>query len=722
MEKTKTLLQVAMISKKGLLMALLLLISHLSFSQVSLGTTTPNESAALDLTSSTQGFLPPRMTRLQMEAIIAPQEGLLVYCSDCIPKGVYTFSGNTYTNIGTGAGSGAVIQSVVSESGRTWMDRNLGAIRVAQTADDYQSFGYLYQWGRRSDGHEIVRWSSASEGAFENGTTNVTATGPTVNHGDFITIGPDSNWTDFTEVDGVNENNLWQDYVKGTNDPCPTGYRVPTVNEFAYEISVMTTDAASSALKISNARYRGDTGNLQNVNDTGRYWTSSVSAINSSYVQFNNFGDVISNISGQRVNAYSIRCIADELPADVVVSSTGQIWMDRNLGANRVAQSSTDFEGYGDLYQWGRRSDGHQTVAWAAGSQTLSGTTTVQAFDQAPFFDDFVINADTWTTYADSDFLWKSGDDDTNDPCPENFRVPTLQEFQKEVDAFPSSNAAGAYNSVLKLPLTGRRAGSTGSLESRNSVGFYWVADPAASLVNRSSFVFILPGSIFTENATVRSDGMPVRCIYDPDNTLVSLAGRVWMDRNLGASREATSLTDFEAYGSMYQWGRNTDGHEVINWTSSTTTDGAEQSRETDVLATTATPNHADFITSANSGTNNWTSFSGNNLWADEENDPCPSGYHVPSSAEFQAEVAVFSSSDINEAFKHLKLPSVGYRQGGSGTIVASETAAYYWTSTIDGNNSIYFSATQNSAATSDFEGTSFDRARALAVRCIRDE
>jgi hypothetical protein len=43
-----------------------------------------------------------------------------------------------------------------------------------------------------------------------------------------------------------------------------------------------------------------------------------------------------------------------------VTSSTGQVWMDRNLGASQVATSSTDPASYGDLYQWGRPADGHQ--------------------------------------------------------------------------------------------------------------------------------------------------------------------------------------------------------------------------------------------------------------------------------------------------------------------------------------------------------------------------
>ena len=39
-------------------------------------------------------------------------------------------------------------------------------------------------------------------------------------------------------------------------------------------------------------------------------------------------------------------------------------------------------------------------------------------------------------------------------------------------------------------------------------------------------------------------------------NTVTGAYGRKWMDRNLGASRVATSITDAEAFGDLYQWGK----------------------------------------------------------------------------------------------------------------------------------------------------------------------
>ena len=59
---------------------------------LSVGTTSPNASSILDLTSTTKGFLPPRMTGAQAEAIGTPAAGLMVYSTDG--------SGATITSLG----------------------------------------------------------------------------------------------------------------------------------------------------------------------------------------------------------------------------------------------------------------------------------------------------------------------------------------------------------------------------------------------------------------------------------------------------------------------------------------------------------------------------------------------------------------------------------------------------------------------------------------------
>lgn len=60
----------------------LLLFSAISSAQVGIGTTTPNASSALDISSTTAGLLAPRMTAAQKTAIATPATGLLIYQTD----------------------------------------------------------------------------------------------------------------------------------------------------------------------------------------------------------------------------------------------------------------------------------------------------------------------------------------------------------------------------------------------------------------------------------------------------------------------------------------------------------------------------------------------------------------------------------------------------------------------------------------------------------------
>ena len=64
---------------------------------VGIGTDTPDNSALLEMQSSQKGFLPPRMTSALMNAISNPVEGLMVYCTDCQPTGMYSRVGSDWT-------------------------------------------------------------------------------------------------------------------------------------------------------------------------------------------------------------------------------------------------------------------------------------------------------------------------------------------------------------------------------------------------------------------------------------------------------------------------------------------------------------------------------------------------------------------------------------------------------------------------------------------------
>ena len=69
--------------KKVLLCAAFIAASFTSIAQVGVGTVTPDASAALEVKSTTKGFLPPRMTASQRDAIATPGAGLIIFCTDC---------------------------------------------------------------------------------------------------------------------------------------------------------------------------------------------------------------------------------------------------------------------------------------------------------------------------------------------------------------------------------------------------------------------------------------------------------------------------------------------------------------------------------------------------------------------------------------------------------------------------------------------------------------
>lgn len=68
--------------------------------QIGIGTTEPHSSAIVDVESTTQGFLPPRLTIEQRDGISNPSEGLVVYCTNCCSSGSISFyQGNYWNNI-----------------------------------------------------------------------------------------------------------------------------------------------------------------------------------------------------------------------------------------------------------------------------------------------------------------------------------------------------------------------------------------------------------------------------------------------------------------------------------------------------------------------------------------------------------------------------------------------------------------------------------------------
>ncbi|WAC02295.1 hypothetical protein N7U66_00530 [Lacinutrix neustonica] len=69
-------------NKLTLIGIVILFITTTALAQVGVGTTSPDASSALDISSTTQGLLAPRMTTTERTAIVSPAKGLLVFDID----------------------------------------------------------------------------------------------------------------------------------------------------------------------------------------------------------------------------------------------------------------------------------------------------------------------------------------------------------------------------------------------------------------------------------------------------------------------------------------------------------------------------------------------------------------------------------------------------------------------------------------------------------------
>jgi len=181
---------------------------------------------------------------------------------------------------------------------------------------------------------------------------------------------------------------------------------------------------------------------------------------------------------------------------------TNRVWLDRNLGASRVCKHYDDIACFGDYYQWGRGSDGHE--------DSLSSTNSSQLNIDKINSNQFIIGNFDWAS-NDSDgskraSLWSKSDGTSI--CPNGFRVPTIDELKNEISGF--ENGDDAYKSFLKLPLSGFRQYSDGTLYFAGQIGYLWSVTPDSE--NESANYIYFENQVESK-LLYRANGYPVRCI-----------------------------------------------------------------------------------------------------------------------------------------------------------------------------------------------------------------
>ena len=206
---------------------------------------------------------------------------------------------------------------------------------------------------------------------------------------------------------------------------------------------------------------------------------------------------------------------------------TNKVWMDRNLGATKVATGVNDTEAYGDLYQWGRAKDGGQLrTAPAAATPLSSYTSTSTNYITNPSnltHDKSWTSDPNWNTKTGSIWNqqpWNDSDGGVSNPCPSGFRVPSTSEWTAELNGMigaglvTNSNSAtniatGSYASFLKIPQAGVMEGGSTTLISAKTV--FWTTDRLDTYSAKDIRFF--PGNGAYQNANHYRMRYSVRCI-----------------------------------------------------------------------------------------------------------------------------------------------------------------------------------------------------------------
>jgi len=196
---------------------------------------------------------------------------------------------------------------------------NLGAIGKATNDNPFTPswmlIGGYWQWGRKGPDPDQEDWYDTNTEHFAHGPT-----GPGAGDANSSVI---SEWDSSYAQDGA-----WSDSAKTANDPCPDGYRIPTIDEWKKVLANNEKVFVGSSWESSAANYdtgvkigdslflpaAGDrydsSGVLANRGQGSRYWSSSeFGSYNAWNLNFTS-GDLGTDLSRRRYG-YSIRCIAE---------------------------------------------------------------------------------------------------------------------------------------------------------------------------------------------------------------------------------------------------------------------------------------------------------------------------------------------------------------------------------------------------------------------------
>ena len=446
--------------------------------KVGVGTNAPAPSALMELTSTTNGVLLPRMTRIQRNAIASPAEGLMVYCLNCgISGSLSIFTNGSWMTFSPCAIAAPAAGSPVMSQGQiiwNWLPVSGAAGYKWNSTADYETAIDMNTAITKTEtgtlcGTTYTRYIWAYSSCGESAMTTLTATVPAA-----VPAAPVAATHVATQTSIVwNWNSV----------PDATGYKWNT------------TDDYGSAIDMGSVTTRSETGITCGTAYTRYVWAyngcgySLSAALNQATVACWACG-----ISTMTINhvAGSVAPVTKTTTYGTVTNIPGELtkcWITSNLGSDHQATAVNDAtEASAGWYWQFNRKQGYKHD----GSTRTPNTTWISSISET------------------SDWLT------ANDPCNielgTTWHLPTYTEWYNVDNTGGWTTWTGPWGSGLKLHAAGYLYYSGGSLYHRGSGGYYW-----SSTQNDATIGWYLgfgsgDGSMYNYG---KAYGFSARCVRD---------------------------------------------------------------------------------------------------------------------------------------------------------------------------------------------------------------
>jgi uncharacterized protein (TIGR02145 family) len=297
---------------KLLILTIVMIASYSLTAQVAITTdgSSANNSAMLEVKSTSKGFLPPRMTSIQREAISSPEVGLMIFCTDDVEIQIY--DGTSWVNMAGGAAGfncgenftdtrDSKTYATVQIGTQCWMVENLNVGAMINSTNG----------GTNNDGEQTDN-STLEKYCYENNTSNCDTYG------------------------GLYQWNEAMQYVttEGVQGVCPSGWHLPTDGEWTtLAVFLGGVDIAGRKMKESGLEhwqspnagaanesgftalpggYHHHYGSYYDLTSYARFWSSSEFNTTDTWSRYLIYTvEDVNRSANNKEDGFSVRCLKD---------------------------------------------------------------------------------------------------------------------------------------------------------------------------------------------------------------------------------------------------------------------------------------------------------------------------------------------------------------------------------------------------------------------------